>query len=124
VLKIRTAQIQALRERIQERNRDQLVSDISLYLQQSAPKIMNQYTRQQHRELIIEVLTATEKLGIFDPEHLLNWSYIRFLTNKAFYRMNEFKDILDHPFLHGYGKGRHIVLAFFAISRMHKGSSY
>jgi hypothetical protein len=110
---ITPAQMQKLRDAIQQRLRAETIENICSHLCQKAPEILAGYTWAQQRLIIGEVVDTAREFGIVDPDHVLNWSYIRFLINIAFYKMAEFKDILDHPYLHPYSKGRHIVLAFF-----------
>src|SRR5438128_12427768 len=111
--------MQALARDLERRRRDQSTSEIVC---KQAPELMSGYTGEQHRRYVGEVLDASGKVGLADPEHVLNWSYIRFLTGMEFYNIAEFKDILEHPLLHPDAKGRHIVLAFFAIQRMRQTS--
>ncbi len=122
MLKISPDQMQSLGRDLERRRRDQSTSEIVSHLCKNAPDVMSRYTGEQHRQYVGEVLDASEKAGLTDPEQVLNWSYIRFLTGMAFYNMGEFKDILEHPLLHPDAKGRHIVLAFFAIQRMRQES--
>ena len=120
---IRPEQMQVLRQTLEQRLREQSIADISSHLREKAPDVVDRYTVEQQRLFIGEVVDVTGELDIVDPDQVLNWSYIRFLINMPFYKMEQFKDILDHPFLHSYSKGRHIVMAFFAIQKMHQEGS-
>jgi len=122
MLKISRDQMQTLARDLERRRRDQSTSEIVSQLCKQAPELMRRYTDEQHRRYVGEVLDACNRLGLTDPEQVLNWSYVRFLTGMEFYNMEEFRDILEHPLLHPDAKGRHIVLAFFAVQRMRQGS--
>lgn len=120
MLTIRSDQMRSLREGLEAYQRDQTVLRIVSQLCHDVPKVMDRYAREQHLQFVRDVLDATGRFGIIDTEQLLNWSYIRFVTNIPFYEAEQFKDILQHPLLHPDAKGRHIVLAFFAIQRMQR----
>lgn len=121
---IRPEQVEKLREALQQRLREQSIADISSHLCEKAPEIMRRYTGEQQKLLIAEVIDAAGKLDIIDPDQVLNWSYIRVVINMPFYEMEQFKEILEHPFLHPYSKGRHIIMSFFAIQRMHQAGPH
>jgi hypothetical protein len=118
MLTIRSEQMQLLRKEVTSYKRKQAVLRIVSQLCLEVPDVMNKYSKEQHFEIVDEVLDSALKFDIDEPEHLLNWSYIRFLSNIPFYNMDAFKEVLEHPLLHPYAKARHVILAFFAIRKL------
>lgn len=118
MLKIRTEQIQALQNSLDQQHRQDSISKILARLKKTTPGVLKPYGPGEQRQRVDEVLDACERLKIQDPEYRWKWSYISFRTNTRFYDSGQFSDILEHPFLHPDAKGRHIVLAYAAIERM------
>ena len=122
MLHISSEQLQILGRDLTLRLKSQSVTQIVSHLCSNAPELMSRYGQETHHLRVEEVVDVCQRLGINEPRHVLNWSYIRLLTGLEFYYMEEFKDILNHPFLHPEAKGRHIVLSFFTIQRINQGS--
>jgi hypothetical protein len=114
MLRIRDEQLARLREAANQSERDELAGMILRRLREDAPELMKRETEERQRLIVDDVLDAARRLGVSAAEHMLNWCYIRFLTGLSFYDMEQFKDVLEHPFLHPDARARHIVLSFFS----------
>lgn len=120
MLKLPQQHFAVLRDAFAGKRLDQAVSSICERLRREAPEVMRVYAEPQQAQSVREVIDACDRLRIDDPELVLNWCFIRFLSNVKFHALDQFRDILDHPFLHPNAKGRHVVLAYFAIQRMQR----
>ena len=118
MLKISAEQIAALGWDWRERLREERVADVAAQLRAKGGEVVKDLSTEQLRGTVGDVLDAGQRFGVTQPEQLLNWAYIRLALGEKFWEMPEFKDVLEHPYLHGDAKGRHIVLSFFAVNKM------
>lgn len=116
--RVSKTQVTALERDFGARSRQREAADMLAHLQRTAPEVMSPYSGPQQTGIADDVLQAAATVGITDQDIILNWGYIRFATGLEFYKMAEFKDILEQPYLHPDARGRHIVLAFHAIQGM------
>jgi hypothetical protein len=123
MLKLQARQLGALRERVSGERRRAAVAAILTRLDQAAPQLMAGYDPAAREAVVLDALEASERIGFEDPDTVLNWAYIRFLSNVRFHAHDGFRAVLEHPFLHPEAKGRHIVFAYFAIHRIQRGGT-
>ena len=117
MLTISARQTEALGKGLGQRRRENIITEVIADLRTQRPDVLRPHPEEDLRRIVGEVADAGSKIGLSDRIYLLNWVYIRLLTGLAFYNEPDFSDILNHPHLHGNAKGRHIVLAFFAIQK-------
>lgn len=72
---------------------------------------------------ITEAVQAAERLGVDEEEQIFDWCLVRIASGLPFYAMDEFADVLNHPFLSPFAKARHIIMAFFAAMEQQQGAS-
>jgi hypothetical protein len=114
MLTIRNEQLASLRDAVNKSRRRKLARVILGQLREDVPEVMKRYSEERQQQITDNVLDAAEWLGVSAADYVLNWCYIRFLTDLPFYDMEQFKDILDHQLLHPDARARHIVLSFFS----------
>jgi len=99
---------------------------VRCYVEQTAEAVEQRMRREQPaltadygetlRADITEAVRAAEQLGVDEEEQLFDWCLVRIASGLPFYAMDEFADVLSHPFLSPFAKARHIIMAFFAVA--------
>ena len=104
------------------RQAGELAQTIKHELRSQAPDILQSYDEGQIDTTIPEVINRCWAKDIVDEDQILNLCYIRFNTNVDIFSNPAFSYILDEPLMHPYAKGRHLVLSFYSILAMKKGT--
>lgn len=123
MLKIRAGQMHAMRAALGAARQSRHVQDVLHELLACRPELRQVHAEDDLRRMVEDALDGARAIGLQDPQTLLDWCYVRVLTNTSFFRAEAFRDILDHPFLHPEAKGRHLVMAFFAVQRLQQPTS-
>lgn len=99
---------------VQDRYVMKKTREIEGKMRSAIPTVTEDYGEELTND-ISEAVYAAERYGIDDPDQVYDWCVVRIVSKQPFYDLNQFKDILDHPFFSPYAKARHIILSFFAI---------
>lgn len=118
MLKFSPQQFKEFNEQTESRILQAVAKDVLDTIKMRAPKLVEKYLPDDCWKMVLDVVTCASAFGIKDRAQLADWGYIRMATNVKFFHGSAFEFVLNHPFLHPYAKGRHIVLAYFSIQRM------
>lgn len=119
MLKIRADQLNAFRQSMLKRYVAEVASEIKTKMCSRLPEVTDAYGEPLGND-IAEAVRAAERYGIEDSDQIYDWCVVRIVAKQPFYDMEQFVDILDHPFLAPYSKARHVILSFFAILAMQR----
>lgn len=122
MLKISAEQLESMRVAMRDLHVKEKTREIEDEMRSKLPEVTENYGEKLTND-ISEALYAAERHEIDDPYQLYDWCVIRIVSKQPFYDMNEFADILDHPFFSPYAKARHIILSFFAIHALQQDGS-
>lgn len=120
MLKVSAAQLESLRSSAVRQQRQSEVRWIIEQIGEASPTLRSKAGSKESDVVakIEDVLAVMDRIKATEPEHRLNWCYIRLLTDVKFYDLDSFRYIVDHPLLHPDAKARHVTLSYFAIQRL------
>ncbi|WP_133511552.1 hypothetical protein [Candidatus Thiosymbion oneisti] len=113
VPEIRQEQWDALEQDAVERYVERTAKEVEQRMRKEQPVLTDDYGETLHAD-ITEAVRATERLGVDEEDPIYDWCLVRIASGLPFYAMDEFADVLNHPFLSPFAKARHIIMAFFA----------
>jgi|GEM_PF-6783442 len=113
MLTMRQEQWDALEQDAVRRYVEWMAERVERQMRAEQPVLTGDYGETLHAD-ITEAVRAAERLGVDEEAQIFDWCLIRIASGLLFYAMDEFADVLNHPFLSPFAKAHHIIMAFFA----------
>ncbi len=108
MLTIRQEQWDALEQDAVKRYVERTAEKVEQRMREEQPVLTADYGETLHAD-ITEAVQAAERLGVDEEEQIFDWCLVRIASGLPFYAMDEFADVLSHPFLSPFAKARHII---------------